>query len=253
MAISTLQAFWQQVESGEALKDLTIDGLEINEDLEALSFHQCHFTDVKFRTDEVDNCTFTACHFLRCSFDSMTIRECVFDHCQFYEREQEQGCSFKFATVTACEFRHCDLSMACFSRANLYRTELASCQGQGIDLSHTSFESNIGGHVSLNDGAIRDCNMTYGDFTGANFAELTFSDNRLSHSILNEANLENAVMTDCELHGVEATGLLLTGADIRGSTVEGIDVREVDMRGVTIDPQQQTALLQHLGIIVSEA
>ena len=153
--------------------------------LDQIALKQCLFENIKFRCDEILECHFTDCTFIQWHFDGHQIRDCQFDNCHFYSTEQETGSSFKFCDLTATQFHHCDLSMCNFSRANLYRAEIQHCQGQGMDLSHTTVDNIIGSSIVLQGAIINDCNLSYADLTGARIVDSEFNENRLTHAILN--------------------------------------------------------------------
>jgi fluoroquinolone resistance protein len=239
---------WRKAIGSGELHNETLHDLTIDEAINDVTFTDCGFEQVTFQCEEMSECIFIDCQFRRCNFSSLKFQDCSFKNCQFYDGKTETGCVFKFATVTASQFEHCDLSMANFSRANLYRSGLLHCQAQGADLSQISVESKIGGKISLFELSLSHCNFAYSDFSGAQLQESSITDCRLIHSIFNDANLEGATLTDNELHGMNADRLVLRGADLRGSGLDGLDVREIDMTGVTIDEGQQRVLLEALGI-----
>lgn len=246
------EAKWLELcEHGEG-HELEVQGLAINEPLVGVTFTDCHFEQVKFACDEIQDCTFIDCVFVTPVFSSLKITDCRFRHCRLYDSESESGATFRFTTFSGTGFDECDLSMANFSRANLYRAEILNCQAQGSDFSHTTAESEIGGRVSLFDLTIADSNFAYSNFTGADLRCSSISDSRLIHTDFTGANLEEAHVNGCELHGLTASGLSLRGADLRGSTLEGLDIREIDMQGVTIDPSQQRMLLEAIGILIAD-
>ena len=238
-------------ESGEVhechLDDLTLD----TPILEAV-FTDCHFSDIEFACDDIRDCKFIECSFERCTFSSLKIAECTFEQCRFYDSEQEKGCIFKFANLDGSRLSHSDLTMANFSRANLYRLEIDNCQVQGADFSHTTAVSSVSSKIVLRDLSISESNFAYSDFTGADLESGSICQCRLIHSDFSGANLTDSTLTDNELHGVTASGLTLVGADLRGSRLDGLDIREIDMSGVTIDSSQQQVLLETIGIIVAD-
>lgn len=249
MSINDESDWLKAIEPGE-LHDEVVADLRLQGDVHGVTFTDCCFDRVVFQTDEISDCVFIDCQFKNCNFSSTKLKDCGFKNCQLYDSETETGSIFRFANIIACQFERCDLSMADFSRANLYRTELAHCQAQGADFSQVTIESKIGGKISLRDFSASESNLAYSDFTGADLQEASITGCRLIHSVLNEANLEGAILTDNELHAINAERLTLRGADLRGSGLDGLDVREIDMNGVTIDEAQQRVLLEALGITI---
>lgn len=246
------EADWQKLcLTGEG-HELEVRDLTITEPLLGMTFTDCRFDQVKFACDELQDCTFIDCTFTAPILSSLKITDCSFRHCRFYDGDQELGAMFRFTSLAGTSFRDCDLSIADFSRANLYRLQLENCQAQGADFSQTSAESEIGGKVSLFDLTITDSNLAYCNFSGAELCNSTITQSRLIHTDFTGANLDNASLTNNEFHGLTASGLSLAGADLRGSSLDGLDVREIDMSGVTIDSVQQTTLLQAIGITVAD-
>ncbi len=251
MLVDTESKWLDLCASGEG-HELKVREITVHEPLVGVTFTDCHFDQIKFDCDEIQDCTFIDCAFVAPVFSSLKITDCKFRHCRLYDADSESGAMFRFASLAGTCFEDCDLSMADFSRANLYRAEIVNCRLQGSDFSHTSTESEIGGKVSLFDLTVSDVNFAYSNFTGADLRGSSINDSRLIHTDFTSANLDEASVTNCDLHGLSAAGLSLKGADLRGSTLSGLDVREIDMQGVTIDPTQQHVLLEAIGIQISD-
>ncbi|MFT7687260.1 MAG: fluoroquinolone resistance protein, partial [Candidatus Azotimanducaceae bacterium] len=165
-----------------AIVDVSFENFEWTQIIEDLTFEQCHFIGVSFKCDEILSTRFLSCVFTNCKFNGQKVHESIFKQCQFYDAITEVSSSFAYCDLSASEFHHCDLSMCNLSRSSIYRTEFHHCQTQGIDLSHCSSESNIGGRVSLYSAKFVDCNLSYADLSGANLSSTEFIDSRLSHA-----------------------------------------------------------------------
>ncbi len=85
------------------------------------AFLACHFVDMQFQCDELQETIFNKCVFDNCTFSSINLKETRFTDCQFYNKDTETSCNFNFANLTAVEFVKCDLSMCNSSRTLLYR------------------------------------------------------------------------------------------------------------------------------------
>ena len=142
--------------------------------------------------------------------------------------------------------------MCQLDRATLYQVNITGCQGLGLSLREVSAVQNIGGGIDLAEGSIVDSNFSYADLTGANLSQCDLSGNRFSHAVFDRAVLTGAQLTDCELHGLSADGLEIRNADLRGSDIQGLDAREVDLEGVRITWEQQSVILETLGLIVTD-
>ena len=246
-----LEALLKQTRSLSGIEFTTLNWSAFDaEDLCELQFDHCTFESNNCRDVKFEAVGFTDCTFIACGFDSASIKETTFDGCVFYDKETERNCSFKFVQFDDVSFKHCDLTMANFSRANLYRVTLNQCPATGIDFSYASACHQVGNTVMLADAWINDCNMAYADFRGANFNDCDLSSNRFSHSVLDHASFENALLNDCDFHAVTADGLSIKGADLRDAQITGLDIRTIDMTGVRINDYQQRTLLEAIGLII---
>jgi fluoroquinolone resistance protein len=248
---SDLEALLKQTRSlsGIEFAEVNWSGFDA-EDLCELQFDHCTFESNSYRDVKFETAQFTDCAFIACGFDSASIKETKFDGCVFYDKETERNCSFKFTQFDDVSFKHCDLTMANFSRANLYRATLSQCPATGIDFSYASACHQVGNTVMLADAWINDCNMSYADFRGANFNDCDLSSNRFSHSVLDHASFENTLLNDSDFHAVTAEGLSIKGADLRDAQISGLDIRAIDMTGVRINDYQQRILLEAIGLII---
>jgi|TARA_B110000196_G_scaffold310316_1_gene312987 fluoroquinolone resistance protein len=248
---SDLEALLTQTRSLSDIEFAEVNWSRVDaEDLCELHFDHCTFEnnscrDAKFETLELTDCTF-----ITCGFDSASIKETKFNGCVFYDKETERSCSFKFAQFDDVSFKHCDLTMANFSRANLYRVTLNQCPATGIDFSYASTCHQVGNTVMLTDAWINHCNMSYADFRGAKFNDCDLSGNRFSHSVLDHACFENTLLNDSDFHAVTAEGLSIKGADLRDAQISGLDIRAIDMTGVRFNGYQQRILLEAIGLII---
>tara|TARA_R110002110_G_scaffold241590_3_gene457944 strand:- start:371 stop:1120 length:750 start_codon:yes stop_codon:yes gene_type:complete len=241
---------WLKAVADGELHEAECRDFDLQESFDGVTFTDCAFSSVSFQCEEISACSFIDCQFRDVNFSSVSVRDCQFKNCHFYDSATETGPVFRFATVHGCLFERCDLSMADFSRANLYRSEFLHCQMQGADLTHLSIDSTLGPRVQLFDFSADQTNLAYCDWTGAHLEQASVTNCRLIHGVFNEVNLEGATLTDNEMHGISANGLALRGADLRGSGLDGLDVRQIDMAGVTIDEGQQRPLLAALGIVI---
>ena len=216
------------------------------------TFSNVTFEDVTLRGCELEALEFRQSTFLRCRFDSSAFRESTFARCVFFDKGSESGCSLRFTNLRLARFEDCDLSMCRLDRARLHQIYIARSQGQGLSAREATAVHEIVGGFELAEGSLVDCNLAYADFTGADLTRCELSGNRLSHAVFDRAILREAQLTDCELHGVSAEGVEIRGADLRGSELSGLDVREVDLDGVRITVSQQSALLEPLGLIVTD-
>lgn len=216
------------------------------------TFTKVVFEHVALRGCELEALEFDQCTFLHCRFDSSSLRESVFRRSVFFDKEEEAGCSLRFSNLRLTTFEDCDLSMCQLDRALLHQINMVRCQGQGLSAREVTAVQELAGGVELAEGTLIDCNFAYADFTGADLTRCDLSGNRFSHAVFDHAILRGAQLNDCELHGLSAEGLEIRDADLRGSEISGLDLREIDLDGVRINWEQQLALLEPLGLIVSD-
>ena len=95
--VTSIDQLESLLEAKTVFHDICFDELEWTEDLENLSFSNCHFNLVIFTGMDFESINFDNCEFRNCTFDSAKFDSCVFQKCKFYDGANDTGCSFPIA------------------------------------------------------------------------------------------------------------------------------------------------------------
>ncbi|VEJ55293.1 Qnr family pentapeptide repeat protein [Pragia fontium] len=208
------------------------------------------FYDQHFSRDDFPDDTIEHCHFYRCGFDRADLSELRFLHCKFYDEQHDAGCSFYRATLKDTLFSHCDLSMSDFRHTDAIGLEISDCKAQGTDFRGASFRNMIGQNSYFCTATLLRNNFCYASFEDVILELCDLRENRWSEANLLAAKFSGSDLSGGEFHHIDWQSADFTCCDLTGCDLSQLDVRRVDLTGVKITQEQQSQLLEPLGIIV---
>src|SRR3954452_4975482 len=176
------------------------------EQIDAVHFVDCVFTDVDLTEVTTEGTTFEGCTFHTCRFNAATHRATAFVGCDF------RRCIFFTATLDGCKlagsvFSECTLRpltvvggawrSVLLRGADLSRVDLTGVDLSEADLSMADLTAAVLGSARLDGATVREANLTRADLRKASLDRVD-----LSSAILSETriDLQAAVML-AELHG----------------------------------------------------
>ncbi|WP_140918776.1 Qnr family pentapeptide repeat protein [Limnobaculum xujianqingii] len=190
------------------------------------------------------------CQFYQCSFDRVNLSEMQFLHCKFYDEQQDSGCSFYRAILKESHFHHCDLSLADFRHIDAMELEIADCKVLGANFKGASFVNMIGSTSYFCSVTFLRNNFSYCNFEDVVLEQCELRENRWSEANLLAARFCGSDLSGGEFHHIDWESADFTGCDLTNCDLSQIDVRRVNLAGVKITQEQQSQLLEPLGIIV---
>ncbi|MDR0805846.1 MAG: Qnr family pentapeptide repeat protein [Enterobacteriaceae bacterium] len=208
-------------------------------------FHHKHFSRHDFSDDIVEHCQFYNCH-----FDRADLSEMQFLHCKFYDEQNNSGCFFTRAKLKETIFNHCDLSMADFRHIDAIGIEILDCKAQGADFRSASFMNMIGVNNYFCTATLLRNNFCYASFEDVILEQCDLRENRWSNANLLGARFCASDLSGGEFSHIDWQSADFTNCDLTDCDLSQLDIRRVNLTGVKITRDQQSELLEQLGLII---
>ena len=190
------------------------------------------------------------CQFYHCDFSRADLSEIQFIHCKFYDERSSESCSFYRAKLTDASFQHCDLTMADFRHINALGLEIHDSKVQGADFRGASFMNMIGHNSYFCSASLIRNNFSYANFEDVVLEQCELSGNRWSEVNVLGAKFCGSDLSDGEFHHMDWASANFTHCNLTGCDLSQLDPRRVDLTGVQISHEQQSQLLEQLGLII---
>lgn len=220
-------------------------------DLSDWIFDDCSFEEVVFTGADLREARFENCRLVRCNFTHADLREARFENIGGAGKDAAAGCRFAYVRGEGTRFKDCDLSHAAFDGADLYDVGFENTRLLGARFHRARFERVFSKTRVETRGRFRDCNLELADLAELALSTCDFTRSRLREADLRGADLTEALLKDTDFFLAEIDGAKLDGADARGADFTGLDLRRLQSyAGLRIDPAQQYALLEALGVSI---
>lgn len=208
------------------------------------------FCDKHFSRDDFSEEMVEYCHFFNCRFEHADLSEMHFLHCKFYNEQNDSGCSFQRANLKETLFSHCDVSMADFRYIHAIGLEISDCKVIGSDFRGANFMNMIGLNNYFCTATLRRNNLGYANFEDVILEQCDLRENRWTEANMLGAKFSGSDLSGGEFHDIDWQSADFTCCDLTGCDLSQIDIRRVDLTGVKITQEQQSQLLEPLGLIV---
>lgn len=166
----------------------------------------------------------------------MTFEQTVFENCSF------RGANLEKASFINAVFKGCDLSNARFGDGYFSRCELVSVKGVGTDFHECLFKELL----------IRDCVLSFANFSGSRWENALFEENDLKESFLADCRLKKVIFTKNNFRRASFFQTALKGIDFRGNVLEEPVLSEQggELKGAVVDLYQAAELAKLFGIVI---
>lgn len=224
--------------------------------LDDFDFTEARFERCLFRVPAIRGADFSQAVFKDCRFEPTRFANCRFAGAQFqsgtlFDLQQKKGCTFAFCEMPALESTKCNFATNTFERCDLYNLRALECSFRGVQFRQSTFGKAISRRSVLTKAFFDRCNLSFADLSGLQLQNSEFLSCKFSEASFIGADLSNATLLACTLDRVEWERAKLSNADLRGSQLAGLNLAALsDYAGLSISENEQSALLEQLGVTV---